>query len=101
MSTFTTLNEINVSEFVEKKGKFAYLSWSDAVNEMLRAFPDATWTIGKSPEGWPYIETPAGCFVEVSLTIDSVTRTQVHPVLEHKNQTVTKTSAGQIVTDFR
>jgi len=101
MNTFQALNVIDVSKFVEQKGKFSYLSWSDAVNELLRVCPTATWTISKSPDGWPYTETPAGCFVEVSLTIEGVTRTQVHPVLDHKNQTVTKPNAFQINTSIQ
>ena len=101
MNTYETLADLDVSSFTEKKGQFTYLSWADAVNVLLKKFPEAQWTVNKSPDGWPYTQTPAGCFVEVSLTIEAVTRTQVHPVLDHRNQTVKEPNAFQVNTSIQ
>ena len=34
-SAYQKLRKINVNEFVEKKGKFNYLSWANAVDQLL------------------------------------------------------------------
>ena len=47
MKTFNELRLINVNEFVEKKGKFTYLSWTWAVDQLLQNDPAATWTFGE------------------------------------------------------
>ena len=46
MKTFNELRTINVNEHTEKKGKFTYLSWTWAVDQLLQNDPTATWTFG-------------------------------------------------------
>ena len=98
MSVFETLNKVDVSKFTEQKGQFTYLSWADAVNELLSYYPEATWQVRHNHDGWPYFPCPAGAFVEVELTIEGVTRVQVHPVLDHKNQPISEPNSFQINT---
>jgi len=43
MSKYLELRKINVNEHTEKKGKFTYLSWAWAVDQLLQADPMATW----------------------------------------------------------
>ena len=43
MSKFLELRKINVNEHTEKKGKFTYLSWAWAVDQLLQLDPTATW----------------------------------------------------------
>jgi hypothetical protein len=40
---FLELRKINVNEHTEKKGKFTYLSWAWAVDQLLQLDPLATW----------------------------------------------------------
>ena len=40
---FASLNAINVSEHIEKKGQFSYLSWPFAVAQLRLIDPSATW----------------------------------------------------------
>ena len=40
---FLELRKINVNEHTEKKGKFTYLSWAWAVDQLLQLDPSATW----------------------------------------------------------
>jgi len=94
-SVFNVLSSINVNEFVEKKGAFKYLSWSDAVSVLLDNFPDATWS-HREWDNMPYLTTATGCFVEASVTINSVTRKQLHPILDFKNQSVLKPNSMQV-----
>ena len=46
----------------------------------------------------PYMRTPAGYFVQVTLTVNDVPRTQVHPVLDFRNQPVNTPNAFDINT---
>ena len=99
MSAFQTLSKIDVSEHTEKKGKFTYLSWAWAVKVLLENFPDATWEVHTYFDNGvetPYMRTQAGAFVQVTVSIDEVRRTQVHPVLDHMNKSVDEPNAFQI-----
>ena len=91
-SLFEILNKIDVNKHKKKKGQFDYLSWPLAVQELLKVCPDAEWEVHEYPneDGLtaPYMTTSAGCFVKVSLTCEGITRTQVHPVTDHRNQTI-------------
>lgn len=110
MSIFETLDKIDVSKRTEKKGNFTYLSWAWAVRELLKVAPDATWEVheydrhmgeGFGYERQPYMSTDAGCFVKVTLTVNGIDRTQVHPVLDNRNKTVDKPNAFQINTSIQ
>ena len=104
-NTFSTLNQINVSKYVEKKGNFNYLSWSFAVQELLKVCPNATWDVHtfKTPEGveQPYMRTETGYFVQVTVDVDGVKRTQVHPVLDNRNNPIMEPNAFHINTSIQ
>ncbi len=104
MSVFEKLNKINVNNYTEKKGQFTYLSWAWAVRELLKVAPNSTWTIhewGEESNRQPYMQTKAGCFVQVTVTVDGVNRTQVHPVLDNNNKAVLEPDAFQINTSIQ
>ena len=97
---FDELNSINVNKFTEKKGQFTYLSWAWAVRELLKVDPEASWIIHKwggdddvNYGARPYMETEAGYFVQVTVNVGGVDRTQIHPVLDNRNQTLEKPNA--------
>jgi len=106
LSVFETLNKINVNEFKEKKGNYDYLSWSDAVQYVLSVYPDATWEtheyhqpVSNDPMIYatqPYMRTNSGCFVKVSVTIEGITRTEVHAVMDNYNKAIKEPTATQI-----
>ena len=105
---FQNLNELNVNEYTAKKGNFTYLSWAWAVRELVKVAPNATWVIHEFEE-WhehgsskqPYMKTDTGYFVQVTVTINMVDRTQVHPVLDNRNQTIDEPNAFQINTSIQ
>ena len=104
MSAFSVLSKIDVSEHTEKKGNYTYLSLAWAVIVLLEEFPKATWQIHTFVDNGiesPYMRTNAGCFVQVSVEIDKVIRTQVHPVLDHMNKTVDEPNAFQVNTSIQ
>jgi len=104
-NTFEILNKVDVSQFTKKKGKFSYLSWCFAVQELLRVCPEATWEVHtfKNTDDieQPYMKTDTGYFVQVTVNVDGVDRTQVHPVLDNKNQSIDSPNAFQINTSIQ
>lgn len=86
-SVFETLSSVDVAPVTQKKGNFSYLSWSNAVREMLKAYPDATWEFSEW-ECLPYLKTEVGYFVACKVTINGISRKQMMPILDFKNKAV-------------
>lgn len=97
---FIELASVDCSEHVEQKGKFTYLSWSFAVNELCKLHPCATWETIRF-DGMPYLKTEFGVFVEVAVTVGSVTRSQIHPVLDGRNRPISQPDAFHINTSIQ
>ena len=104
-NTFEVLNKVDVSKFTEKKGQFNYLSWAYAVRELLKVCPDATWEVHlfDNADGTkqPYMKNGTGAYVQVTVDVDAVKRTQVHPVLDNKNKSIEKPNAFEINTSIQ
>lgn len=92
---FKTLNNVDVSALTKKKGNFDYLSWSNAVREASKLFPSMTWDFTKF-DGLPYLKTEVGYFVECSVNINGLVKTQMMAVLDFKNQTAMSPKANDI-----
>ena len=65
-SVFATLNAVNCNQHTEKKGNLTYLSWAWAWQMVKSHFPDATYTIYESPEGWNYFTDGRTCWVNAA-----------------------------------
>lgn len=99
-NSFSILNAINVSENCEKKGNFTYLSWPFAVAQLRQFDPTATWETRRF-DGLPYLSSEAGFFVEVAVTVQGVTLSQIHPVLDSKNRPLLAPNAFDINTSIQ
>ncbi|WP_083612043.1 DUF1071 domain-containing protein [Paenibacillus sp. P32E] len=97
---FTELANINVNEHVEKKGKFSYLSWAYAVDVLRKADPAAKWEVIRF-NGMPFMTTPLGYFVEVAVTVQDITLSQIHPVLDNNNRPIAQPTSFQINTSIQ
>ncbi|MFD1990059.1 DUF1071 domain-containing protein [Paenibacillus nicotianae] len=97
---FNELSKINVNDHVEKKGKFSYLSWAWAVDVLRKKHPTATWEVIRF-EGMPFMQTPLGYFVEVAVTVEGITLSQIHPVLDNQNKPIEKPNTFQINTSIQ
>lgn len=97
---FARLAAINVSEHIERKGGFAYLSWPYAVSQLRNADPTATWEVRRFND-LPYLAPEAGVFVEVAVTVQSVTLSQIHPVLDGRNRPILAPTAFDINTSLQ
>ena len=94
-SLFEKLSKVEVGNKVRQKGQFWYVSWSNAVRELLKADPSATWEFTWF-EGMPYLATPAGAFVECAVTAGGITRKQLLPILDLKNKPVIEPNSNQV-----
>ena len=97
---FARLNQISVSDHIERKGEFAYLSWPYAVAQLRLADPTAIWEVRRF-DGLPYLKTEAGFFVEVAVTMQGLTLSQIHPVLDGKNKPIFEPTAFDINTSIQ
>jgi len=100
-NTFMKLFKTDVSKYTEKKGKFNYLSWAYAVQELKKVCPTARWGVTKAEDGSPFFQTACGFFVEVWVDVDGVSLSQVHPVLDNRNQAIENPTAFQINTSLQ
>ena len=96
---FARLSAINVSEHIEKKGGFSYLSWPFAVAQLRLADPAASWEVRRF-SGLPYLMTETGFFVEVAVTVQGICLSQVHPVLDGRNRPMLAPTAFDINTSI-
>ena len=100
INTFRTLFQIDVAKFVEMKGQFSYLSWPFAVAQLRLADPTACWEVRRF-DGLPYLSTELGFFVEVAVTVQGVTLSQIHPVLDGRNRPILAPTAFDINTSLQ
>ena len=99
---FTELTQVNIDKHVEKKGKFNYISWANAIRELKKIHPKATWIVHKhGEEGLPYLKTECGFFVEITVTVNGVDATELYPVTDHNNKTLTAPNAFEINTNIK
>lgn len=117
-TVFEDLFSYNANDFKEQKGNYDYISWSDALAIVLQKYPDTTWVVHEFEypnimerddvgipymAGWikcPYMKTDTGYFVKVSVCIQEITRTHIHPVIDNVNKTLVKPNAYQINTSI-
>ena len=86
---FTDLYSLNVNENVEKKDNLSYLSWSWAVAEILKKYPDMTYEILRFENNLPYTyDEKTGYMVFTKVTIAGITREMWLPVMDSKNKTM-------------
>lgn len=97
---FKQLATIDVSPYVEKKGQFNYLSWPYAVAQLRLADPEARWEVRRF-DGLPYLMTALGYFVEVAVTVQGLTLSQIHPVLDGRNQPIDDPTVFDINTSIQ
>mgnify|MGYP006413565209 CR=1 FL=1 len=87
-SVFETLNKIDVNEHTEKKGNLTYLSWAWAWAEVKKKYPDANYLVHENKDEWNYFTDGRSAWVKTSVTIDSISHTEMLPVLDFKNKSI-------------
>jgi Protein of unknown function (DUF1071) len=90
--SYLELRKINVNEHTEKKGKFTYLSWAWAVDQLLQADPMATWDY-QAP-----MQFGDTLMVFCSVTAFGKTMTSQLPVLNAQNKAITNPDSFAVNT---
>lgn len=85
---FVQLNNINVNNHTEKKGKLTYLSWPWAWAEIKKLHPDAVYTIYKNAGGWFYHTDGRTCWVETGVTVNGIEHIEYLPVMDNQNRSI-------------
>jgi len=86
---FKELSKIDVSNYIEKKGKLSYLSWPLMVGYLREHMCDATIQARKFEGGLPYILTPAGSMVETYIEMeDKELWSEWLPVMDNRNKAI-------------
>ena len=99
---FTVLAKVDVERYVEKKGRFDYISWANAIRELKKIHPEATWIVHEyGEERLPFLKTECGFFVKVTVTVDGVDATEIYAVTDHNNKTLTAPNASEINTNIK
>lgn len=86
-SVFETLNEINVSEHIEKKdiggGRvLSYVSWVWAWSTIKKLYPDASYKVYESPQtGLNYFDDGRTAYVKCGVTINGEEIIEYLPVM--------------------
>lgn len=100
-SVWTTLSKFDVSANVEQKGRFDYLSWAWAWAYVKQHYPDATFEKhvfrDNQDNPLPFMrDTKGHTYVMVTVTIEGISHTEIHYVMDHKNQSIQHPDGGQV-----
>jgi hypothetical protein len=90
MTTFIELNKLNVNDHTEKKGNLTYLSWTWAVEILLKHDPEATWEF---PEPKVWNDT---VMVFCNVTAFGKTMRMQLPVMDNRNNAITNPDTRKI-----
>ena len=96
MSVFETLNAVNVNGHTEKKNGLTYLSWAWAWGELLKRYPDSTYTVYENAQGWNYHTDGKTCWVKTGVTVEGKEYIEFLPVMDFKNRSI----PAEAVTSF-
>ena len=96
MTVFDTLNGVNVNGHTEKKNGLTYLSWAWAWGELLKRYPDSTYTVYENRDGWNYHTDGKTCWVKTGVTVDGKEYIEMLPVMDFKNRSI----PAEAVTSF-
>jgi len=94
-SNYEKLAAINVTEHIEKKGRFNYLSWAWAVDQLLRNDPAANWVHGE-----PVVFPDTTMMVVCTVTAFGKSMTMHLPVLNGANKPIPQPNAFEINTSM-
>lgn len=88
MSVYETLSRINVNGHTEKKNGLTYLSWAWAWGELLKAYPDSTYTIYENRDGLIYHTDGKTAWVKTGVTVEGKECVECLPVMDFKNRSI-------------
>lgn len=88
MTVFETLNAVDVNEHTEKKSGLTYLSWAWAWAELLKRYPDSTYTVYENKDGWFYHTDGKTAWVKTGVTVEGKEYIEMLPVMDFRNRSI-------------
>ena len=88
---FKKLVGVNVGDKIEKKGRFSYLSWSWAWQEVKNKYPDASFEVHDD-----VVYQDGTREVRVSVTIEGLTHMMWLPVMNNTNNAISNPNARDV-----
>ena len=86
--TYTTLAAIDVSGHTEKKGSLTYLSWTWAIDQLLRCDPNASWEYRCWDDRPVCILHDGTAMVCCTVTVGGRSKTAWLPVMDSRNRAI-------------
>ena len=97
-SRYAQFAAMNVNNHVEKKNGLSYLSWAWAVDQLMRADPNAEWEF-REWDGKPVLLLPDHtALVHCTVTAFGKARATFLPVMDHRNKAIQSPDAFAINT---
>ena len=90
-NVYATLSQVDLSDYKMKKGKFDYLSWSDAINVMMEYYPQFTYEF--LPETY---EENGTVMTHCIVRIGHLERSMWLPVMDFNNNSSQNPTTRQI-----
>ena len=87
-SVFETLNEINVSDYIEKKNGLSYVSWAYAWKELKKIYPNAQYKVYENEQGWNYFTDGRTCWVKTGVIVEGLEHIEYLPVMDNSNNSI-------------
>ncbi len=88
-SSYATLNAVDLSGKIEKKGGQDYLSWANAWNALKHHYPDAQRTIYESQHtGLNYFTDGKTAYVQVGITVGGIEHIDMLPIMDFRNNSL-------------
>lgn len=85
---FSELNNIDVSDKIEKKNGLSYLSWAFAWGELKKRYPDSTYTIYENAQGFNYHTDGKTAWVKTGVTVCGLEHIEYLPVMDYRNNSI-------------
>ena len=87
-SVFETLNNVNVSEHIEKKNGLSYVAWAWAWQAVKKLYPLAQYKIYENEQGWNYFTDGRTCWVKTGVEIGGLEHIEYLPVMDYNNKSI-------------
>lgn len=102
-SVWETLSAIDVSNHIEKKGNFSYVSWAWAWALVKQNYPTATFEKHTFTDNQnnilPFMrDSLTYTYVSCSVTIEGITQSEIYPVLGNRNEPLKAATSFQVNT---
>lgn len=87
-SVFDVLNDINVNDKTEKKGKLTYLSWAWAWGQLKKNYPNANYKVYENADGWNYFTDGRTAWVKVEVMVNGLGHIEYLPIMDNQNRSI-------------